>query len=56
VEDSGTWHDLGDGPSRSGRRRSANAPGYSRSMVQFRYGTKEALLERLLRDEHERAC
>jgi AcrR family transcriptional regulator len=27
--------------------------GYSRSMVQFRYGTKEALLETLLRDEYE---
>ena len=27
--------------------------GYSRSMVQFRYGTKEALLESLLRDEYE---
>jgi AcrR family transcriptional regulator len=27
--------------------------GYSRSMVQFRYGTKEALLESLLREEWE---
>ena len=27
--------------------------GYSRSMVQLRYGTKEALLETLLRDEYE---
>ena len=27
--------------------------GYSRSMVQFRYGTKEALLESLLREEYE---
>jgi AcrR family transcriptional regulator len=27
--------------------------GYSRSMVQFRYGTKEALLESVLRDEYE---
>jgi AcrR family transcriptional regulator len=27
--------------------------GYSRSMVQFRWGTKEALLESLLRDEYE---
>jgi AcrR family transcriptional regulator len=27
--------------------------GYSRSMVQFRYGTKEALLESILRDEYE---
>jgi AcrR family transcriptional regulator len=27
--------------------------GYSRSMVQFKYGTKEALLETLLRDEYE---
>jgi AcrR family transcriptional regulator len=27
--------------------------GYSRSMVQFRYGTKEALLETLLREEYE---
>jgi AcrR family transcriptional regulator len=27
--------------------------GYSRSMVQFRYGTKEAFLESLLREEYE---
>jgi AcrR family transcriptional regulator len=27
--------------------------GYSRSLVQFRYGSKEALLESLLRDEYE---
>jgi AcrR family transcriptional regulator len=27
--------------------------GYSRSMVQFRYGSKEALLETLLREEYE---
>lgn len=27
--------------------------GYSKSMVQFRYGTKEALLETLLREEYE---
>jgi AcrR family transcriptional regulator len=27
--------------------------GYSRSMVQFRYGTKEAFLEALLREEYE---
>ncbi len=27
--------------------------GYSRTMVQFRYGSKEALLETLLRDEYE---
>lgn len=27
--------------------------GYSKSMVQFKYGTKEALLETLLRDEYE---
>jgi len=27
--------------------------GYSRSMVPFRYGSKEALLETLLREEYE---